>query len=81
MKEVQVIITQKEHNRLLEIEKVYKEGVCVLYQDYTYGVGSYSHNTITAFNADDGMKNLAEALNEAEDLLSKKKWYQFVELK
>jgi len=70
-----------EFERLTEVERRYNEGKCELFFKSESKDGAYESEEIYAFNADEGMKLLAQKLVMAERRLYKKKWYQFAEKK
>lgn len=79
MKEGTVQITIKEHDRLREIERGIETGYFYYYAEYdSKWVQVYKLSAITK---DTAFEILTDRLRTLERILSKKKWYQFIELK
>ena len=81
MMEKSVKMSLVEFERLTEIENKYKEGITELFFKSYFQSGTYTNQQVTAYKADEGMMQLASELRDANKMLSKKRWYQFVELK
>ena len=82
-----VTISLIEYEELKEIKKKYEDNLVRLFIDYEqpYIIGGTiftgKYRTISSYNSTDAMKELLLIINEKDEetqKLSKKKWYQFV---